>query len=62
MKSTEGEKSMAMLNRWVSMKRMLNAKTRDKRPDTPGEATRIQECQAWRVGVLRDLVKKVNDV
>jgi hypothetical protein len=29
------EKAMAMLNRWVRMKRSLNQKQRDKRPDNP---------------------------
>jgi hypothetical protein len=37
------EKAMAMLNRWVKMKRSLNTKTRDKRPDNPLEVETIQE-------------------
>ncbi len=35
------EKAMAMLNRWVKMKRTLNQKTREKRPDNPFECNSI---------------------
>jgi hypothetical protein len=42
------EKAMAMLNRWVTMKRMINAKPRDKRPETPLEINKISECEIWR--------------
>jgi len=31
------EKAMAMLNRWVSMKRTMNTKERGKRPENPME-------------------------
>jgi len=56
------EKAMAMLNRWVRMKRGLNQKNREKRPDNPFELGTIQECEAWRTHLLRDLVKKVADI
>ena len=29
------EKAMAMLNRWVTMKRMLNSNVQDERPTNP---------------------------
>lgn len=56
------EKAMAMLNRWVKMKRQLNTKERTKRPLNPDECTTIQECEQWRKSIIRDLVKKVSDI
>lgn len=35
------EKAMAMLNRWVRLKRSLNTKERTKRPDDPLEVDSI---------------------
>ena len=35
------EKAMAMLNRWVTMKRMLHTTVRDKRPESPMHCTTI---------------------
>jgi hypothetical protein len=35
------EKAMAMLNRWVKMKRNLNVKEKGKRPENPIEVTNV---------------------
>ncbi len=57
------EKAMAMLNRWVRMKRGLNTnQRREKRPDNPMDATTIQESENWRNSVIRELVRKVSDI
>ena len=56
------EKAMAMLNRWVRMKRGLNQQQRDKRPEDPTEVDNLQECEIWRNLLIRELVKKVSDI
>jgi len=53
---------MAMLNRWVRMKRGLNQQQRDKRPEDPTEVDNLQECEIWRNLLIRELVKKVSDI
>lgn len=56
------EKAMAMLNRWVKMKRGLNTKERTKRPRNPDEVSSIQECDNWRKQIIREMIKKVSDI
>ena len=56
------EKAMAMLNRWVRMKRSLNQKQRDKRPEDPMVVDTIQECESWRQSIIREMVKRVSDI
>jgi pre-mRNA-splicing factor ISY1 len=56
------EKAMAMLNRWVKMKRSLNQKQRERRPETPYEVTTLTECDKWRSSIVRELIKKVSDI
>lgn len=41
------EKAQAMLNRWVSMKRMLHLPN-DKRPALADDVNSINECEKWR--------------
>ncbi len=42
------EKAMAMLNRWVKLKRSLNTKPREKRPENPSMTNTVNECEIWR--------------
>ena len=56
------EKAMAMLNRWVRMKRSINQKERTKRPDNPLEVETINEAEVWRQSITREIVKKVSDI
>jgi pre-mRNA-splicing factor ISY1 len=56
------EKAMAMLNRWVKMKRSINTKQREKRPKTTSDVTTIQEGEHWRSQIIREMVKKVSDI
>ena len=56
------EKAMAMLNRWVRMKRSLNQKERGRRPENPLEIESVSEGEMWRQSVIRELIKKVSDV
>jgi pre-mRNA-splicing factor ISY1 len=56
------EKAMAMLNRWVKMKRSLNTKDRGKRPKNTDECNNLQDADMWRNQIIRELVKKVSDI
>ena len=56
------EKAMAMLNRWVKMKRNLNTKQRERRPENPLNCTLVSECEVWRTSIIREMVKKVSDI
>jgi len=56
------EKAMAMLNRWVRMKRELTVKPKDKRPTNISEIDSIPTCEKWRSDVMRDIIKKVSDI
>ena len=51
------EKAMAMLNRWVTMKRMLNSRIKDERPSNPFSVATISECDIWRNDVIKDISK-----
>ena len=42
------EKAMAMLNRWVTMKRMLNSRLPDERPSNPFSVSTISQWEIWR--------------
>ncbi len=42
------EKAMAMLNRWVTMKRMLNQTAKETRPENPLEIDSIARAEKWR--------------
>jgi pre-mRNA-splicing factor ISY1 len=60
---------MAMLNRWVRAKRELGQKKPlpDKeqqfnRPEDPSEVGNLTEAEAWRGGVVREIIKKVADI
>lgn len=56
------EKAMAMLNRWVKMKRSLNTKDKGKRPKNPEDTNNLQDAEYWRSQIIRELVKKVSDI
>jgi pre-mRNA-splicing factor ISY1 len=56
------EKAMAMLNRWVKMKRGLNTQERKRRPQNPDEVNNVQEAESWRKSIVRELIKKVSDI
>jgi pre-mRNA-splicing factor ISY1 len=51
------EKAMAMLNRWVTLKRSLNSTIRDERPKNPMSVKSIGECNVWREELIRDITK-----
>lgn len=56
------EKAMAMLNRWVKMKRTLNQKPKEKRPHNPSHCTTVSDSEQWRQSIIRELVKKVSEI
>jgi len=55
------EKAQAMLNRWISMKRML-AMPPEKRPTIASETHSLNECEKWRASVIKDIAKKVQEI
>jgi len=70
------EKAMAMLNRWVQMKRDINQKksgsrfrqmgdgtnSRVKRPDDPQECSNTTEAEIWKSGIVKQVIKKVSEI
>ena len=55
------EKAQAMLNRWVSMKRML-AMPMEKRPALASQCDSLNDCEKWRyqtsLYILLTLIKR----
>jgi len=56
------EKAMAMLNRWVRMKKELTAKPKDARPTNLTEIKTVPLCEKWRDDVIEDITKKVSEI
>jgi len=56
------EKAHAMLNRWVAMKKELNSRSKDKRPNLSTECNNLQECERWRNQIIKEITKKVADI
>ncbi|CAI2376746.1 unnamed protein product [Moneuplotes crassus] len=56
------EKAMAMLNRWVTMKKMLATGIPEERPNNPSKVASISGCEIWRRQVIEDVTKKVGDI
>jgi pre-mRNA-splicing factor ISY1 len=62
MSSKNEEKAHAMLNRWVAMKKELNSRSKDKRPNVSTECNNLQECERWRNQIIKEITKKVADI
>ena len=62
------EKAMAMLNRWVQMKRDINqnkGKINEKllkKPDDPKEAKNVTEAEVWKASLVKQIIKKVSEI
>ena len=64
------EKAMAMLNRWVKMKREINQKKtpapggseRRQRPDDPMEVENVAQCEYWRSSIVKQITGKVSEI
>lgn len=59
---------MAMLNRWVQMKRDINQnkgrideKTL-KKPDDPKDAKNVTEAEVWKASLVKQIIKKVSEI
>eukprot|EP00347_Sterkiella_histriomuscorum_P004171 403361482 len=44
------------------MKRSLNVKQREKRPENPQHCTTVSDCEQWRQSIVRELVRKVSEI
>lgn len=56
------EKTQAMLNRWVSMKRELALGGFARRPTNPLDIATIDECKSWRDHASFEIAKLVTDI
>jgi len=59
------EKAQSMLNRWLAYKQDLRKSNRpppQKRPALPTECSTVQDCERWRMQIIRDLSKKVSEI
>lgn len=56
------EKAQAMLNRWHRMKRMLNQKPQEERPQSIQSTNSIAECERWRTDIVREIGDKVSEI
>ena len=63
------EKAMAMLNRWVQMKRDINQRKGGKqidknikRPDDPKEVKTVSEAEIWKANLVKQIIKKVSEI
>jgi len=56
------EKSMAMLNRWVQMKRNIVQGVQGRRPRNVDDIETIQECDHWRNQIIREITRKISEI
>ncbi len=63
------EKAQSMLNRWMAYKRDLvkgesgkKVVTKGKRPPLASNVTDVQECESWRMQIMRDIGRKVMEI
>ena len=62
------EKAMAMLNRWVQMKRDINAnkgkvdEKKLKKPEDPKEVKNVAEAEIWKGSLVKQIIKKVSEI
>jgi len=56
------EKSMAMLNRWVQMKRNIVQGVQGRRPRNVDDIDTIQECDHWRNQIIREITRKISEI
>lgn len=53
------EKAQSMLNRWLAYKRQLAAGGPRPKPNSPAECETVEECERWRMNLIKDIGKKV---
>ena len=53
---------MAMLNRWVRMKKDLNQHKPTKKPANISQIQTFQECEYWRQELIMDIKKKFTEI
>eukprot|EP00922_Rhytidocystis_sp_ex-Travisia-forbesii_P032415 GHVS01048156.1.p1 GENE.GHVS01048156.1~~GHVS01048156.1.p1 ORF type:complete len:189 (+),score=32.11 GHVS01048156.1:63-629(+) len=56
------EKSMAMLNRWVTMKTNIVKGIQGRRPRNVEGAETVRDCEHWRNQVIRDVSRKISEI
>lgn len=56
------EKAHALLNRYVSLKKEMKSRSKEKRPLYSWEVSNLQECDRWRNQIIKDLTKKITAI
>lgn len=63
------EKAMAMLNRWVKMKREIKINKKsgldtraNQRPDDPKEVSNFTEAEIWLGTIVKEIIRKVSEI
>ena len=63
------EKAMAMLNRWVKMKREIKINKKggidtraNQRPDDPKEVVNFTEAEIWLGTIVKEIIRKVSEI
>lgn len=62
MSSNNNEKSLTLLNKFANMKKQLNAKARERRPNNTKETKNIQDCIKWRSQICNEISRKVTEI
>jgi pre-mRNA-splicing factor ISY1 len=58
------EKAQSMLNRWLAYKQDLNGgpKVIKKRPALASECDNINDCERFRMQILKDIGRKIMEI
>ena len=63
------EKAMAMLNRWVKMKREIKINKKggldtraNQRPEDPKEVNNFTEAEIWLGTIVKEIIRKVSEI
>lgn len=60
--SKTDEKGHALLNRFVSMKKEMFTRNKDKRPASAKTCNNVQECNKWRNQVCKEIASKITEI
>lgn len=56
------EKTQAMLNRWIAMKREMALGELVRRPTNPLDVDNLKQCQDWREQCMQEVAKYITDI
>lgn len=62
MSAKNEETAQATLNRWVAISKESALRAKETRPANPSACKNMQECQRWRVQIVKEISKKVSEI